>query len=104
MLDMESTFIRLPEQKDAPKEEKRTSFVKVYKRKKYFNRKCNFEDEDTIQISFGPNKPQSKHCYLPELADKGIQHKPGIGEDPANTELLEFASEGYIFIPPHVNN
>lgn len=35
MLDLEGSFIRLGEKQEQPKEEKRHSYVTVYRRKKY---------------------------------------------------------------------
>lgn len=93
MLDIESSFMRL-ENKEQPKEEKRCSFVKVYKRKKFFNRLCHFEDQDETLLTFPPSKTLAKNCFMPELAEKGIQNKPMSAEDSVNTEELQFASEG----------
>lgn len=98
MLDLENTMMRLPEPKDAnAKEEKRSvSFVTLYRRKKFLNRPCYFEDEDAIQISFGPSRSLAKQYYLPDTVEQGIQNIPHSAEDDANTEALQFASEGVL--------
>lgn len=98
MLDLENTMMRLPDTKDGnAKDEKRSvSFVTVYRRKKYLNRVCYFEDEDAIQISFGPSRSLAKQCYLPDSVERGIQNIPHSAEDDANTEALQFASEGVL--------
>lgn len=47
-------------------------------------------------MTIPPSRTIAKSCFVPETTEKGIQNKPESAEDHANTEALQFVSEGVL--------